>query len=121
MLINKRYHSWFASQLIIFGLFFGLLAAIFAFTVNPKLTNLYKEIGAAGQPNIMWLYMLLALCVLQIIFGVWLSRRSKAGKPISMVLAAISATILVIDLIGFSSSTLSYLSNIYNLTSQFPT
>lgn len=119
MLINKKYHSWFASQLIIFGLLFGLLTGIFAFTVHPKLASLYNQIGAAGGPNAIWLYMLLALCVSQIIFGVWLSKRNKSGQPISMALATISAAILIIDLIGFSSATLSYLSNIYNFTSQF--
>ncbi|MEX2028461.1 MAG: hypothetical protein WD988_03130 [Candidatus Curtissbacteria bacterium] len=116
MFFNKRYRSWFAAQLIIFGALFAVLTGMFVFLVSPKLSALYKEIGAA-PPSSIWLYLLLAVSILQIFFGIYLGRRNKAGKPISTILALVSLTILLIELLGFSISSLSYLSNIYNFTS----
>lgn len=118
MLLDKRYRGWFANQLIIFGLLFGFLTAIFAFLVGPKVIGLYKETGKAG-PNIVWFYLLLFFCILQVIFGVYLSKKSKGGNPISKVLASILAGMLLLDLFGFVVISSSFLTTIYNLTSQF--
>lgn len=121
---EEKFHRWLPNLLIIFGIIYTLLFTSYLIFVIPKLTNLYNEIGAAAPKNSsIYLSISAGLSLIQLIFGIYLSRKIKVTGKLPKTLLIISILLLALDQFGVGFAVglivLSTILPIYNLTATF--
>lgn len=94
----KDYHGWFASICWISGIFLFLYTLIINFGVVPQIQKIVTQYGTNNKGfvglDIRFVYLLIAISILQIVYGLYLRRKFKQRGDLPKVDIVLSMIIL---------------------------